>query len=251
MAAIFLAALTLGMIGSFHCIGMCGPLAFSLPLSNTSDMAKFTGSFLYNSGRIVTYSMLGLLFGLVGKSFSLIGFQQWLSIIVGIVILFFIFVPKKWMGNTGANNIISPYTYQVRSALGKLFVQKNYSSLFGIGLLNGLLPCGLIYMAIAGAIVSADPFKSAFFMASFGLGTLPVMWGVSFFGNYIGIGLRKKIRSVYPVMMALMACLLIVRGMGLGIPYVSPAFKNKTMEMEACHPVAKDISHTTDGLFGE
>lgn len=240
MAAIFFAALTLGMVGSFHCIGMCGPLAFSLPLSNDSDFAKFAGTFLYNIGRIVTYSTLGLLFGLAGKSFSLFGFQQWLSITVGIAILFFLFIPKNWIAHTGTNNIVSKYTYEIRSTLGQLFLRKNYRSLFAIGLLNGLLPCGLIYMAIAGAIASADPFKSAFFMASFGLGTLPVMWSVSFFGNYIGIGLRQKIRSAYPVMMALMACLLIVRGMGLGIPYVSPAINNKTQEVQNCYPVVQN-----------
>ncbi|MEO6733344.1 MAG: sulfite exporter TauE/SafE family protein [Ferruginibacter sp.] len=239
MAAIFLAALTLGMVGSFHCIGMCGPLAFSLPLNSTSDFAKFTGTFLYNIGRIITYSFLGLLFGLAGKSFSLFGFQQWLSIIAGAAILFFLFFPKKWMVNNEAKNLFAAYTHKIRSALGRLFFKKNYSSLLAIGLLNGLLPCGLIYMAIAGAVATADPFKSALFMASFGLGTLPVMWSVSFFGNYIGIGLRQKIRSAYPVMMALMACLLIVRGMGLGIPYVSPAINSNTHDAQVCHPVVQ------------
>jgi sulfite exporter TauE/SafE len=239
MAAIFFAALTLGMMGSFHCIGMCGPLAFSLPLANNSDYAKFTGTFLYNTGRIVTYSTLGLLFGLAGKSFSLFGFQQGLSISVGVVILFFVFAPKKWISVSGKGNILSKYTHKVRSTLGQLFLQKNYRALFTIGLLNGLLPCGLIYMAIAGAIATADPYRSAFFMASFGLGTLPVMWTVSFFGNYIGLGVRQKIRSVYPVMMVLMAGLLIIRGMGLGIPYVSPAMNNNTKQVQECHPLVK------------
>jgi sulfite exporter TauE/SafE len=122
--------------------------------------------------------------------------------------------------------------------LGQLFLKKNYQSLFMIGLLNGLLPCGLIYMAVAGAIASADPFKSAFFMAAFGLGTLPVMWSVSFFGNYIGIGLRQKIRKAYPIMMALMACLLIVRGLGLGIPYISPTLNNHSNAIQMCYPMA-------------
>jgi hypothetical protein len=239
MAALFFAALTLGMMGSFHCIGMCGPLAFSLPLSNSSDFAKFAGTFLYNSGRIVTYSALGLLFGLAGQSFSLFGFQQGLSIAVGLTILFFVFAPKKWFVNTGNSNVFATYSYKVRSMLGKLFLKKTYRSLFAIGLLNGLLPCGLIYMAIAGAIASANPFTSAFFMASFGLGTLPVMWSVSFFGNYIGIGLRQKIRRAYPVLMVLMACLLIIRGMGLGIPYVSPAINNNTREVQDCHPLVQ------------
>ncbi len=241
MATLFLAALTLGMIGSFHCIGMCGPLAFSLPLGDNSDFAKFKGTLLYNIGRIVTYSVLGLLFGLAGKSFSLFGLQQWLSITIGITLLFFLFIPKKWIGNTDKNNIFSTYTYKIRYVLGQLFLKRNYRSLFAIGLLNGLLPCGLIYMAIAGAIASADPFKSAFFMASFGLGTLPVMWSVSFFGNYIGVGVRKKIRSAYPIIVALMACLLIVRGMGLGIPYISPSLNNNNREAQSCYPVVQNI----------
>ncbi|MEO7769156.1 MAG: sulfite exporter TauE/SafE family protein [Ferruginibacter sp.] len=242
MTAIFFAGLTLGMLGSFHCIGMCGPLAFSLPLSNNSDFAKFAGSFLYNMGRIFTYSCLGLLFGLAGKSFSLFGMQQWLSVIAGAAILAFLLIPKKLLTNAGKNNIGTQYMHSVRSTLGRLFLKRNYRSLFAIGLLNGLLPCGLIYMAVAGAIASADPFKSAFFMASFGLGTLPVMWSVSFFGNYMSISIRKKIRSSYPVMMALMACLLIIRGLGLGIPYLSPSINNKTPGVQICHPVVQNTS---------
>ena len=240
MAAIFLAALSLGMLGSFHCIGMCGPLAFSLPLSHSSAFAKFAGSLLYNVGRIITYSSLGIVFGLAGKSFSLFGFQQGLSITVGAIILFLLLVPKNWVATATANRFFSTYTLTIRSALGRLFLKRNYPSLFAIGLLNGLLPCGLVYMAMAGAIASADVFKSAFFMAAFGLGTLPVMWSVSFFGNYIGVGVRQKIRSAYPVMMALMACLLIIRGLGLGIPYVSPAINNTTAEAQVCHPVVQN-----------
>ena len=95
-------------------------------------------------------------------------------------------------------------------------------------------------MAVAGAVATADPLKSAFFMASFGLGTLPVMWSVSFFGNYIGIGIRRKIRNAYPVMMGLMACLLIVRGLSLGIPYVSPAINNNTHQILNCPVVIQN-----------
>ena len=241
MAALFFAALTMGMIGSFHCIGMCGPLAFSLPLKNNSDLAKFAGTLLYNSGRIVTYGALGLLFGLAGKSFSLFGFQQGLSITIGIVILLFLIAPKKWITQNGKHAVVSKFTGMVREALGRLFFKRNYRSLFAIGLLNGLLPCGLIYMAIAGAVASADPFKSTLFMASFGLGTLPVMWSVSFFGNYIGIGMRQKIRAAYPGLMALVACLLIVRGMSLGIPYLSPVKNSQSTEAQHCYPVVNNL----------
>jgi sulfite exporter TauE/SafE len=240
MEAIFFTALTLGMIGSFHCIGMCGPLAFSLPLKNNSDWSKFAGTFLYNMGRVTTYGILGIGFGLVGKSFSFFGFQQWLSISIGIAILLLLLAPKSWVAVIGKSDRVTAFNETIRSNLGQLFFKDSYRSLFAIGLLNGLLPCGLIYMAIAGAIASADPFKSAFFMATFGLGTLPVMWSVSFFGNYIGIGLRKKIRGAYPFMIALSACLLIVRGLGLGIPYVSPTLKNNSNDVQQCYPVVRN-----------
>jgi uncharacterized protein len=235
MMTLFFAAVTMGMIGSFHCIGMCGPLACALPLGGASDLAKFTGTLLYNAGRIITYSALGLLFGIAGKSFSMLGFQQGLSITLGVIILIVLVIPKKWLRLGGNFPLAAGFTQVIRRKLGALFLSQQKRSLVAIGLLNGLLPCGLIYMAIAGAIASADPFKSAFFMASFGLGTLPVMWSVSFFGNYLGVGVRQKIRAAYPVMMAVMACLLIVRGMSLGIPHLSPG-KNPANTIEHCFP---------------
>lgn len=233
MLQLFVVAFSIGMLGSFHCVGMCGPLALSLPLSNNGFFAKFSGALLYNAGRIVTYSCFGLVFGLIGKSFALFGFQQWLSIILGTLILFFIILPKKTQLFKQANGAIV-FFEKLRSSLGKLFSIKNSSSLFAIGLLNGLLPCGLVYMAVAGAVATADVLDSILFMAFFGLGTVPVMWSIAFFGNYIGVGIRQKIRKAYPYMMALMACMLILRGMGLGIPYVSPRPNAEKQVVQGC-----------------
>lgn len=223
----------MGLLGSFHCVGMCGPLALSLPLSSNSSWAKFSGAFLYNAGRVVTYSVFGLLFGSIGKSVALFGYQQWLSVILGVLIIVFIILPKRIKAISN-NNIVMVFFEKIRAALGALFFKKNYSSLFLIGLLNGLLPCGLVYMAAAGAVATGDIMNSVLFMAFFGLGTLPVMWSVAFFGNYVGIGIRQKIRKAYPYMMMLMACLLILRGMGLGIPYVSPQANLQQKEMQQC-----------------
>ncbi len=224
----------IGIVGSFHCVGMCGPLALSLPLSNNSFVAKLGGAFIYNAGRIVTYSAFGLIFGLIGQTASLFGFQQWLSIIAGALILLFIILPKKYKMQHTASKYTNRFFTKLRSKLGRLFTKKNNSSLFVIGLLNGLLPCGMVYMAVAGAIATGDVSSSILFMAAFGLGTLPIMWSVAFFGNYVGIQLRQKIRRAYPYMMALMACLLILRGMGLGIPYVSPEMNAKKAEIHGC-----------------
>lgn len=224
----------MGLLGSFHCVGMCGPLALSLPLSSDSYWAKFSGAFLYNAGRVITYAMFGLVFGAVGKSVALFGYQQWLSVILGVLIIVFIILPKRvaFMHN---NNYVVKALEKLREKLGALFFKKNYSSLFSIGLLNGLLPCGLVYMAAAGAVATGGVTRSVLFMGFFGLGTLPVMWSITFFGNYIGIEARKKIRKAYPYMMMLMACLLILRGMGLGIAYVSPKVDTEKKIMQDCY----------------
>jgi hypothetical protein len=233
MTQLIIAAFTIGLLGSFHCVGMCGPLALSLPLNNDSFWSKFSGALLYNMGRIVTYSTFGLVFGTIGKSLSFFGYQQWISIALGIAIIFFVVLPKRFSSFNNSNAVIK-FLENLRTALGKLFAKDNHFSLFSIGLLNGLLPCGLVYMAAAGAIATGDILKSVVFMAFFGLGTLPIMWSVAFFGNYIGISIRQKIRTAYPYLMTLMACLLILRGMGLGIPYISPLVEKEKQVVQGC-----------------
>lgn len=234
MIQLCIAAFTMGILGSFHCVGMCGPLALSLPLSSNSRAAKLWGAFLYNSGRVVTYSCFGLLFGIIGQTAALFHFQQWLSIIAGVLILLFIVLPAKYTMQQKAVSASNIFFTNIRKKLGTLFSKKTKSSLFTIGLLNGLLPCGLVYMAIAGALAAGNIKSSVLFMAAFGIGTLPLMWSITFFGNYIGISARQKIRKAYPYMMAIMACLLIVRGMGLGIPYVSPVLNNSSHNVVEC-----------------
>lgn len=233
MTELILAAFTMGILGSFHCVGMCGPLAMSLPLRTDSNWSKFSGAFIYNTGRIVTYAVFGLLFGAIGKTFSLFGYQQWLSIVLGVLIIVFIILPKRISALQNRNAGLWLYE-KVRLAIGRLFLQGTGASLFTIGLLNGLLPCGLVYMAAAGAVATGDIIYSIVFMAFFGLGTLPVMWSVAFLGNFVSLGIRQRIRKAYPYMMAVMACLLILRGMGLGIPYVSPKVAEKKVDAIEC-----------------
>jgi uncharacterized protein len=233
MTELLIAAFAMGLIGSFHCVGMCGPLALSLPLSSNSIWAKLCGALLYNAGRIITYSAFGLLIGAIGQRVALFGYQQWLSIILGVAIVIYMVLPKK-ASAMGSRNFIIKFFEKLRVWLGQLFFKKSQSSLFVIGLLNGLLPCGLVYMAAAGAAATGSISSSILFMAFFGLGTLPVMWGIAFMGNCVSIGIRQKIRKAYPYMMMLMACLLILRGMGLGIPYVSPKMDAAKKEVHGC-----------------
>ena len=217
-----LTAFLLGLAGSLHCIGMCGPIALALPVKNSSMSARIESSVIYNGGRILTYALAGILFGIIGQSIAFAGYQRWLSISLGVLILLFMFLPKSVSDKFRVTQLAYGYIAKIKSGFASLFKQKNNTSLFTIGLLNGLLPCGLVYLAIAGSIAMADVYNSALFMVMFGLGTLPAMMGINFAANFITLKLRSKITKVVPVFVAGVALLLILRGMNLGIPYLSP-----------------------------
>ena len=214
--------LILGFLGSFHCAGMCGPIATALPGSNTRNWKFITGRVIYNSGRVITYAILGALFGFLGNRILLSGYQQQLSITLGILILVSLIIMYLGKKNALAGKLLTRYTGIIKKPLGILFKKKNYSSLLLIGMINGLLPCGFVYIAIAGSLSTSTVYSGVLFMTLFGLGTFPVMLSASVFGT----SLRKMIRIPYsrilPSLSILIAVLLILRGLNLGIPYLSP-----------------------------
>ncbi len=234
MLEIFTIAFVLGITGSLHCIGMCGPIALTIPISTTSIFSKIVGAFIYNFGRVITYTFLGLIFGIIGKTFSLFGLQQALSIVVGVLILVWIFKLKLHQNVFSKINFIDTLLHTLRSKISKLFSTHSNTSLLYIGVLNGLLPCGLVYLAIAGAVTSANIFNSMFFMAAFGLGTLPLMLAVTILGSQIKFSFRNKLKAIYPYLMGLMACILILRGLGLGVPFLSPKLIMEKKEIKGC-----------------
>lgn len=225
----------MGAVGSFHCIGMCGPLALALPVSHRSEWGRVVGGIIYNTGRIVTYSVLGLLLGFAGGFLVAAKYQHVLSISLGAIILVYLFIPKKFnTPSTLASYANKPFL-ELRTALGKLFRSKKYSSLFSIGVLNGLLPCGMIYLAISSSLVTGSALKGSLFMSAFGFGTFPVMISVVFLGNLFGQQLRSKMRKAVPVFLFVMALLLVVRGLNLGIPYLSPMVPVQASQPVICH----------------
>lgn len=230
----FIAAISLGLLGSFHCIGMCGPIALALPVHHFSPFKKYLGILLYNTGRIITYTLLGFLFGLLGQSFYLGGFQQILSVTIGVLLLASVIISQTNWFKTPGFGFISTFINSLKMQLGNLFSRKGLHFLFLIGLLNGLLPCGLVYLGIAGAIATGDFFKGAEFMFYFGLGTIPVMYAVAFLGQFLSLKYRNFIRQSMPIVVSVMAVLLIVRGLNLGIPYLSPQFEKKTNNVTCC-----------------
>jgi len=216
-------AFSMGIAGSLHCIGMCGPLALSLPVSHTSNLSRFAGGTIYNLGRILSYVVLGLIFGTVGKFLIASHWQSRLSFALGIIILLYLFVPKKYL-HFSKQAVLSKPFLQLRSQLGKLFQSKKTSSLFFIGILNGLLPCGLVYLALTSSIVTGNSLNGGLFMAFFGIGTFPAMLATIIMGNYLNQQMRLRINKALPVLLFIIGALLVLRGLELGVPFLSPVF---------------------------
>jgi sulfite exporter TauE/SafE len=235
IAEVITTGFVMGAVGSFHCIGMCGPLALSLPVSHRSDWGRVIGGLIYNSGRILTYSILGLLLGFAGQYLVVAKYQNILSISLGVIIFIYLFIPKKVTASSTIVAIANKPFIKLRAVLGKLFTSKKYSSLFAIGILNGLLPCGMIYLAVTSSFLTGSAMTGSLFMFSFGLGTFPIMLSVVFFGSFFGQQLRMKIRKAVPVFLFVMAVLLVMRGLNLGIPYISPYVSDHSVDAMSCH----------------
>jgi hypothetical protein len=229
--ALLVSALVVGFLGSFHCVGMCGPIAIMLSGNPSSHTLKFiTGRLMYNLGRVITYSLLGMAAGLTGSLFFINGFQSELSIAAGIlIILSVLFLNERMMVN------IFPKVFTAVSAsLKKRFAgqrkRNSFSSLLMIGMINGLLPCGFVYLALAGSVAAGSVAGGAAYMALFGLGTIPAMLAVSMAGHLFGMRFRNFFRKATPVIAISVSLLLIYRGIIL--------YENKTA---CCHHSGKAI----------
>lgn len=225
-------AISIGLLGSLHCIGMCGPIALALPLNRKNAFTILMGSVLYNFGRLFMYFLIGFVFGSIGGGIALAGFQQSISIAVGafmlLAALWAIFQLKKW--NFPIHNL---WIGKVKLAMAKRFGKTSNTNLFLIGVLNGMLPCGLVYMALAGSVAMADPVKGGVFMTTFGLGTIPFMLAVTVYGSHIKKKWFPPVKRFVPVFLFLIGTLFILRGMNLGIPYVSPQIESN--QIVKCH----------------
>lgn len=230
-------AIVLGLIGSFHCVGMCGPIALALPLNNTNWFTRIFGSLIYNIGRAITYALMGAVFGILGEGLQLGGFQRWISIAMGTIMILAIVFPALFRGSKKLDKYLYGYNARLKIRFGVLFNKRTYSSLLIIGLLNGLLPCGLVYMALAGAIATGGVSSGALFMFIFGLGTLPMLLLLSLIGNVVSGSFKSKINKMIPYVIVIIGVLFILRGMNLGIPFISPPEErlhpnSKPMKME-------------------
>jgi hypothetical protein len=219
---VFLTAFLLGLLGSLHCIGMCGAIAFMLPVDHSNAFKKVLQIGSYHFGRLFAYSLIGLVFGVLGKGFYLFGLQQHLSIAIGILMIAIVLFPSTFTAHFSIAKPIYKAVSNVKSAMGAAFKKKTADTFLTIGFLNGFLPCGLVYIAVFGAIASGGLMQGSLYMFLFGLGTVPLMTTAIYFSTIIKQNTREKLRKAIPVFVIIIGLLFIIRGLGLGIPFLSP-----------------------------
>lgn len=231
-----ISAFIFGLLGSFHCVGMCGPIAFLLPVDRSNNAKKLGQIFIYHFGRLLAYSLIGLVFGLLGKSLYFFGMQQQLSIAVGALMILAILLPHKTFNKYNFSRPLYKLISKVKSSLAQQLKKKTPDTFFTVGFLNGFLPCGLVYMAVFGAIASGNALQGSLYMALFGAGTIPLMTSAIYLGNFVTGKVRQKIRRSVPVFVVIIGLFFVLRGLGLGIPYVSPLpVSEKVSANYSCH----------------
>ena len=208
-----------GLFGSVHCISMCGPLILALPFSRESLLISILQRFLYQAGRVLMYGFLGLILGLIGKGFSLLGLQQALSLLTGTLLLIAGINYFTRVRLTRNKIVSSKLIGHLTKLLGK-YMSKPYGA-FVAGSLNGLLPCGVTYVALTQAINLNTALESSRSMLFFGLGTLPLL-----FLTAVSPLVFRKFRTpgmLVPILFIIAGSFLMARGLNVEIPYISHA----------------------------
>lgn len=212
-------AFTLGLFGSLHCLGMCGPLAFSfLPGINERSLSTTIRISMYNLGRVASYIILGLLFGWFGGLINFSGLQKPLTITVGLVLIVLFLMSldleKLLFKFPWYRKIYSMYSKFLSSQLNGLARKSS----FLLGALNGLIPCGLVYLALAGALTSGDIFSGAKFMLFFGLGTFPAMFLLLLSFSLMDFKKNIRIKKVFAFLQLFVGIFLIYKAFIVDIP---------------------------------
>lgn len=225
-------AITMGLMSSFHCIGMCGPIALALPVKKGSRLLQFSALVFYNTGRAFTYGILGATIGLVGSSIAWIGYFRFISIFAGILMLFYVLWPSWLDTYLHPPKIWQKLIQSVRKKMASALQSRKLYSWLILGVLNGLLPCGMVYLALVSSIATGSVTDGGIFMLIFGIGTFPVMMAVGFFKSLFTPPLRSRIRKLTPFVIAAAGIWLVARG--IFIQYPSKPDQTST-KITICH----------------
>ena len=203
-------AFLLGLMGSWHCIAMCGPIALMVPKGKSSN--KYLPLGLYHLGKIIAYALVGLGMGSLTMFFTSFDFQAVILILAGIVMILIAIFPivLNRIENKGSKFFapVNKLKIQMRSALNK--ERSEYA--FYVGFLNGFIPCGMVYLAGIGAMAQTNIFNGILFMVFFGLGTLPFMSVFILISQRIKSTFVKNSRRLRTVGLLLIGLFMLYRG---------------------------------------
>lgn len=234
MWQLILAGGGIGLLSSFHCVGMCGPLALSMPVMHLPRWLQPFAILSYHLGRVASYAMLGMIFGLAGRPFFMAGWQQFFSILLGSTMLLlavqYYFFNREWQPSW-----ILYLQRKVQGLMTRFLQSGKMYSYWMLGMANALLPCGMVYVALAGAMAAGSMQGSVVFMMSFGGATLPAMLLLGWAGLRMDLTVRRQIRKLMPFFVGAVAVVLILRGMNLGIPFISPVLPSVLEQAASCH----------------
>jgi hypothetical protein len=204
----FLTALIMGMAGSLHCAGMCSPLAMTVTNLNPSVIFNRV---LYNSGRIITYGLLGAIAASIGHMLPISGFQNLLSVILGFSLIVMAAVGITAVKVPFLTHALLKFTGLLKKTFSKILYRKNPGSMLLLGSLNGLLPCGLTFLAVSFCVTLATPVEGFAYMFVFGIGTLPVMLGLVSLIDLVKSRTNWNIKNLTTGLMIISGLLLIAR----------------------------------------
>lgn len=191
MTEVIAAGVLMGFASGIHCLGMCGPLVASFPPGGSRLSILLDP---YHFSRIGTYGILGIFSGLIGTMVSFAGLQVFAGFALLILLtVSLIFLFQKKLNPGFSNHSAFVKIWSLGMSKGKA------TKRVILGAMNGLLPCGMVYFALATSLSWGSTQGSVVFMLAFGFGTLPFLWSVPVFGKILPAGTRKKLKPFQAV----------------------------------------------------
>jgi len=201
-------AFLIGLAGSLHCVGMCSPLAVAVSgLSRTVIRNRM----LYNTGRVLVYGLLGATVGAFGALAGLTEYQTLLSATLGLFLVLLGISGVSVIRIPLITTVLQRFTLWLKARFASSVKTITWWSLFLMGGINGLLPCGLTYFALTYCITLPDATDGFLFMVAFGVGTLPVMVGLTAVLQWLTVRLKWRVQRISAVIMIALGALLLAR----------------------------------------
>ncbi|MEM6396251.1 MAG: sulfite exporter TauE/SafE family protein [Bacteroidota bacterium] len=216
---LFWTAFLLGIGGSLHCMSMCGPLVLAVPGLRADQGNQLTKLVVYHSGRVIVYALIGLIVGSLGWGLQLVNFQGTLAIATGLFIigiaLFKLDFKRLFVSKASSASIWQRTINKYFS----IYIKKDgWTATLVLGMLNGLIPCGLVYVAIISAVNVNAPLHGALYLLAFGLGTMPLLFATSIIGKRVFQYISFNKRYLQQAVLVAVGLIFIWRGLNFNFP---------------------------------